>query len=60
MRHAKIPGGECHMHGNWVKGKMQRFGCIYGIQGSSVDVRGCADKWQHFQCACTVVFPLED
>ena len=39
---------------------MERFGCIYSVQGSGVDTGRCADEWQHFQCACAVVFPLED
>ena len=42
------------------KEKMERFKCIYSIQGSGVDAGRCADKWQCFQCTCTVVFPLED
>ena len=27
---------------------------------SSMDTSRCAEEWQCFQCACTVVFPLED
>ena len=39
----QIPGGECHRHGNWVKEKTERFGCIYSVQGSGVDAGRCAD-----------------
>ena len=45
--HTKVPGGECHRHGNWVKEKMERFGCIYLNWGSGMDAIGrCADEWQ--------------
>ena len=50
----------CHRHGNWVKEKMERFRCIYINWVSGMDARRFADERQHFQCACTVVFPLED
>ena len=39
-------GHICHRHGNWVKEKMERFGCIYSIKG--------------FWCGCRVVFLLEE
>ena len=49
-----------HRHGNWVKEKTERFGCIYSVWGSGMDASRFTDKWQHFQCTCTVVFVLED
>ena len=56
----KIPGGEIHRHGNLVKEKMGRFGCIYSIWGSAMDASRCADEQQCFWCPCAVVFQLED
>ena len=50
----------CHRHGNWVKERTERFGCMYSIWGSGVDTSRCTDKQWCFQCTCTVVFLLED
>ena len=33
---------------------------FWNIWGSGMDAGGCADEPCQFQCACTVVFPLED
>ena len=45
---------------SWVEEKTERFGCIYSIWGSGMEASRCADEWQCFQCACTVVFLLKD
>ena len=60
MRVHRNTWGECHRHRNWVKEKMERFGCIYLNWGSNMDTGRCTDEWQQFWCACAVVFPLED
>ena len=46
----KIPGGECHMHGIWVKEKMERFGCFYSHQGFW--------HWWWWMYRWTTVFPV--
>ena len=33
---------------------------FHSIWGSSMDTGGCTDELWQFQCACTVVFQLED
>ena len=39
---------------------MKRFGAFVVFGGSGVDAGRYTDEPWWFQCACTVVFPLED
>ena len=50
----------CHRHGKGIGKEMNRFAAFVIFGGSNVDAGRCADEPWWFQCACAVVFLLED